>query len=47
MLTLQQYKYQFIHVDKWCGSSPANNDDGMLNGLRRDTDRAWSIQANL
>jgi hypothetical protein len=47
MLTLQQYKDQFIHVDNWCGSSPANNDDGMLNGLSLDTDRAWSIQANL
>ena len=47
LLTLQQYKDQCIHVDNWCGASPANNDNGMLNGLSLDTDSTWSIQANL
>ena len=44
--SLQQYKTNFMHIDNWCGASPCNNDDTMLNGLSLDTDRTWSIQLN-
>ena len=47
MLTLQQFKDQFIHIDNWCGTSPCVNDDSVLNGLGLESDRTWSIQANV
>ena len=47
LMCLQQYKDQFIHIDNWSGASPANNDDSTLNGLSLDSDRTWSIQANV
>ena len=47
MLTLQKFKEQFVHINNWCGASPANNNDSMLNGLSLDSDRTWSVQANL
>ena len=47
MLTVQQYKDQFIHIDNWCGTSPCLNDDSVLNGLGLESDRTWSIIANV
>ena len=43
MQSLQQYKQNFIHIDNWCGASPCNNDDTVLNGLSLDSDRTWSV----
>ena len=46
MQSLQQFKANFVHIDNWCGRSPCNNDDSVLNGLSLDTDRTWSMQCN-
>ena len=46
MMSLQQYKDQFLHIDNWCGTSICNNDDSMLNGLSLDTDHTWMVQLN-
>ncbi len=35
-----------MHIDNWCGSSPCNNEDSVLNGLSLDNDRTWSMQCN-
>ena len=43
MQSLQQYKQNFIHIDNWCGASPCENDDTVLNGLSLDSDRTWSV----
>ena len=43
MQSLQQYKQNFVHIDNWCGASPCNNDDTVLNGLSLDSDRTWSV----
>jgi hypothetical protein len=42
--SIEQYKNNFVHIDNWCGASPCNNDDSLLNGLSLDSDRTWSIQ---
>ena len=47
VLCIQQFKDQFIHLDNWCGTSPCTNDDSVLNGLSLESDRTWSIQANV
>ena len=31
--SLQQFKQNFVHIDNWCGNSPCNNDDTLLNGV--------------
>ena len=41
--SLKQFKQNFVHIDNWCGSSPCDNDDTLLNGLSLDTDRTWSV----
>ena len=46
MQSLQQFKANFVHIDNWCGASPCNNDDSVLNGLSLDIDRTWSVQCN-
>ena len=46
MLSLAQYKSNFIHIDNWCGTSICNNDDTVLNGLSLDSDRTWSVIVN-
>ena len=43
MLSLPQYKSNFVHIDNWCGSSICNTDDSILNGLDLDSDRTWSV----
>ena len=43
MQSLRQYKQNFVHIDNWCGNSPCNNDDTLLNGLSLDSDRTWSV----
>ena len=44
MQSIRQYKNNFVHIDNWCGSSPCNTDDSVLNGLSLDSDRTWSVQ---
>ena len=44
MLSLKQFKSNFVHIDNWCGASPCQNIDSVLNGLSLDTDRTWSVQ---
>jgi len=44
MLSLKQFKGNFVHIDNWCGASPCQNIDSVLNGLSLDTDRTWSVQ---
>ena len=44
ILTLKQFKTNFIHIDNWCGAAPCLNDDTILNGLSLESDRTWSIQ---
>ncbi len=43
MQSIQQYKQNFVHIDNWCGASPCENDDTLLNGLSLDSDRTWSM----
>ena len=43
MQSIQQFKQNFVHIDNWCGASPCDNDDTLLNGLSLDTDRTWSV----
>ena len=41
--SIQQFKQNFVHIDNWCGASPCDNDDSLLNGLSLDSDRTWSV----
>jgi len=43
MQSNQQFKQNFVHIDNWCGASPCENDDSLLNGLSLDSDRTWSV----
>ena len=44
IMNIGQFKTNFVHIDNWCGASPCQNNDSVLNGLSLDTDRTWSIQ---
>jgi len=46
MMSLPQYKSNFVHIDNWCGASVCNNDDSILNGISLDSDRTWSVTVN-
>ena len=44
MLSLKQFKRNFVRIDNWCGASPCQNIYSVLNGLSLDTDRTRSVQ---
>ena len=45
IMSINQYKYQFCHMENYAGTVPCHSDDTIITGLSLDQERTYGVTA--